>query len=163
MADADRKVVIVCGPPCAGKTTWVREHAAPTDMVIDYDDIAQQLGSPRTHGHHFRYHWPTQKLITRALAAIETGEQTRAWVIRSLPTQQDRDDLAERLGAEVVVLDEPDAVLYDRARHRPNPAQTVSAMNKWRAQAAHRRPRIYHQAHKGWGISPGADPRRTEK
>lgn len=31
---------VVTGPPAAGKTTWVREHAKPGDITIDYDTLA---------------------------------------------------------------------------------------------------------------------------
>lgn len=36
-------VHIVTGPPAAGKSTWVREHAKPGDITIDYDALAQAL------------------------------------------------------------------------------------------------------------------------
>lgn len=36
-------VYVVTGPPAAGKTTWVREHAKPGDITIDYDTLAQAL------------------------------------------------------------------------------------------------------------------------
>ena len=40
-------LTIVCGPPASGKTTYVRTHAAPTDRVLDLDDIAMtQCGKP---------------------------------------------------------------------------------------------------------------------
>lgn len=34
---------IVCGPPCAGKSTYVRERAQLGDVVIDLDDILDGL------------------------------------------------------------------------------------------------------------------------
>lgn len=37
---------VVTGPPCAGKTTHVRQHAGPTDVVIDLDQLAQAIGYP---------------------------------------------------------------------------------------------------------------------
>lgn len=36
-------VFVVTGPPAAGKSTWVREHAKPGDITIDYDTLAQAL------------------------------------------------------------------------------------------------------------------------
>ena len=38
------RVKMVCGPPAAGKTTYVRKHAAPGDIVIDLDLIAREYG-----------------------------------------------------------------------------------------------------------------------
>ena len=132
----DRHVVLVCGPPCSGKTTYVRERMQPGDLVVDYDDIARRLGSRRTHGHDYRFHKKVEAVIARALAALEQGKHDRAWVIRSLPNDADRQALARRIGAEVVVLDEPDEVLLARARQRGNPAPTVAAIRQWREAAA---------------------------
>lgn len=36
-------VYVVTGPPAAGKSTWVREHAQPGDITIDYDTLVQAL------------------------------------------------------------------------------------------------------------------------
>ena len=131
-----RQVTIVCGPPCAGKTTWVRERAQAGDLVVDYDDIARRLGSPRQHDHGPRYHRRVEAVIARALAGIEAGRHERAWVIRSLPSTTERDALARRLSASVVVLDEPDEVLHERARRRDNPSRTIRAIREWRQAAA---------------------------
>lgn len=40
---------VVTGPPCSGKTTHVRKHAGPLDVVIDLDAIAHALGYPAEH------------------------------------------------------------------------------------------------------------------
>lgn len=38
---------VVCGPPAAGKTTYVREHAGPNDLILDLDEMALPiLGRP---------------------------------------------------------------------------------------------------------------------
>lgn len=43
----DKPLIVVCGPPAAGKTTWTRESAGPGDLILDQDDIALELtGAP---------------------------------------------------------------------------------------------------------------------
>ena len=36
---------VVTGPPCGGKSTYVREHAKPGDFVIDLDRLALAITS----------------------------------------------------------------------------------------------------------------------
>ena len=40
---------VVTGPPCAGKSTYIREHAADGDVLVDYDELAQALGRKELH------------------------------------------------------------------------------------------------------------------
>lgn len=42
-------VYVVTGPPAAGKSTWVREHAKPGDITIDYDTLAHALSPELPH------------------------------------------------------------------------------------------------------------------
>lgn len=44
-------ITVVTGPPCSGKSTYVRNHAKPGDIVIDFDTLAQSIGSPVPHDH----------------------------------------------------------------------------------------------------------------
>jgi predicted kinase len=133
-------ITVVCGPPCSGKSTWVRERAQRGDLIVDYDDIAQRLGSPRSHDHHPRYHKRVEATIARAIEGVRQGRHERAWIIRSGVQRAQR--LARDLGASVVLLDEPDHVLIARANTRPNPTATIHAIQAWRKANA--------------GISPGA-------
>jgi hypothetical protein len=42
-------VHLVCGPPASGKSTFVREHARPGDLILDFDQIVNSLtGLPHT-------------------------------------------------------------------------------------------------------------------
>jgi hypothetical protein len=38
------KVKLICGPPASGKSTYVKAHAGPQDIVIDSDLIAREQG-----------------------------------------------------------------------------------------------------------------------
>ncbi len=44
-------LTVVMGAPCSGKSTYVKQHAQPGDIVIDFDVLAQALGSPDPHDH----------------------------------------------------------------------------------------------------------------
>ena len=119
------------------------------DMDVDYDDIAQRLGSRRSHGHEYRFHKRVEGVISRALQGIKDGRHDRAWVIRSLPTEAERVALAAELKADVVVVDAPDDVLLERAGRRPQPNKTAAAIREWRA--------ISHGTHNNPTPTPSAD------
>ncbi|WP_289008940.1 AAA family ATPase [uncultured Thermomonospora sp.] len=124
------EVVLVCGPPAAGKTTWVRKHARPGDLVIDFDEICRQLGS------RSRYDHPPQvramaKVIRPELERMAAEAPGRAFIIRSLPDPQDRAAVARRLGARVVVLATPVEEAIKRARADHRPAWTERAIQSW--------------------------------
>src|SRR5690606_407861 len=47
-----RVLYVVTGPPASGKSTWVRAHAKPGDVVVDYDILAGALsGAPSGNPH----------------------------------------------------------------------------------------------------------------
>jgi 5-methylcytosine-specific restriction protein A len=121
-------VTLVCGPPCAGKTTYVAEHAAADDEVIDYDQIARDLGSPSDHDHPAEMRDQIEAEVLRRIDALTPTSS--AWVIRSLPEADRRSVLAAQLDADVVVIDPPLDVLIARAADRP--AWTVDAIRQWK-------------------------------
>lgn len=78
-------IVLVAGPPGAGKSTYVRERAAPGDVVVDYDRLAEALGSPVTHGHG--NHETVMAARGAVLRRLRRGEvdTARAWIVSSNP------------------------------------------------------------------------------
>ena len=108
-------VILVAGPPCAGKTTYVQQHAQPGDWILDQDELGQRK-------------------MADYLARIRTGVPSlaTAWVIRCAPGQAARDQLAHELRAIEVVLLQPTLdELIHRAKARPNPAGTIKAIREW--------------------------------
>ena len=125
-------IILVCGPPCAGKTTHALQYA-DTHLIVDHDLIAQGLGSTRTHNHLPHLWRKAERVMAGYHDAIEDGQIEDAVVVRCLPERDRREALAARLGADIVLLNPPRDVLVKRAQQRDDPAQTVAAIDQWLA------------------------------
>lgn len=103
------------GPPCSGKSTYVREHAKPGDIVVDFDVLAQALGSPVPHDHNREIRMVT---IDARRAAIASAIQAHlrghtVWVVDINPEL--RMDAYRRVGARFVTTTADVAELHRRA------------------------------------------------
>ncbi len=102
-------VTIVCGPAGSGKSTFVRTHAGPRDLIIDLDVIRSHLSGEPIHASTPK--WTPHALdernrILRSLAADHVHD--RAWFIISAPQGEERTAWRNKLGADrVVLLDVP--------------------------------------------------------
>lgn len=111
-------LTLVSGPPCGGKSTYVKTHAQPTDLIVDYDALAvalQPAGS--THQHveaHKHLIWEARDAILERLRLGEHGVRN-AWVIASAPKKADRQRYRQRYGAQVVVVMSPEEVCLRRS------------------------------------------------
>jgi 5-methylcytosine-specific restriction protein A len=79
------RVILICGPPAAGKTTYVEIHAGPVDIVIDLDRIAREhgLGRVRLGGEVGAL---LQERNARLAALAEEPPERIAWVIIGAPS-----------------------------------------------------------------------------
>jgi hypothetical protein len=85
------RIVLVIGPPGAGKSTWVKDNNGERDLVVDYDSLAQALGSPVGHGHSDSLHAATMSARNGVLNSLRKGafDVGRAWIISSNPKAEE--------------------------------------------------------------------------
>lgn len=112
------RVYIVHGAPAAGKSRYVEEKRDSTDLVVDLDSIQQALGHDRNE--------PRSNMLDTALFLrdrlydlIEERDERidcrHCWVIATLPDKKKRQELADRLKAELIHIDTPMEECIDRA------------------------------------------------
>jgi adenylate kinase family enzyme len=123
--------VVIAGPPAAGKSTLARQIAPAGAEVIDFDEIAVEMGSPNGHDHPPMIRKAAREEMDRRLAVLAPD----AVVISSSPRRRDRSALAERVRAErVIVL----AVPADEAKRRAvtdrRPEWTAEQIDRWWAR-----------------------------
>lgn len=135
-------IQLVTGPPCSGKSTHVREHADPRDVVLDLDLLANALGYPAEHvdwGEVEPHPARVLAMIARAsvIKAIQAGQAQSAphvWVVASF----DKGAMALQRRAtgpvEVLVLDPGAALCHARAVNDGRPEATHDQIDRWYAE-----------------------------
>lgn len=113
-----KQVYLVYGPPCAGKSTWVKENAGVEDIVLDMDNIWQMITV------NDRYVKPN-RLNANVFAVrdcildmirMRSGNWKRAYIIGGYPLSIDRSRLEQSLGAECIFIYEDKETCLERAR-----------------------------------------------
>jgi predicted kinase len=123
-------LTVVTGPPCSGKSTYVRQQAQPGDVVIDLDRIALALTVEDTADHDYPDHIRTVARRAR-IAAIDAAlplhaQGCRVWLIDAAPSKEQR-AYYHRRDARFVSLTVTADVLAQRLAERPERNQLLVA------------------------------------
>jgi 5-methylcytosine-specific restriction protein A len=119
-------VIMVCGPPGSGKSTYADQHKGPLDTVIDFDRIAAEYGFERGQ-------CPVSMLgvilaeRNRRIAELEHAPSShKAWVILHGASKTLRNWWQAKLGAaDVVVLTPAKPELERRIKADPQRHRTT--------------------------------------
>ncbi len=100
-------VVLVVGPPAAGKSTYVQTHAKPGDLVVEWERLATAIDPEAGRSQKE----PLRSIVGAARTALYTAlgeaaaeQDVRAWVIAGAPGVAERKALADEVGASRVVV-----------------------------------------------------------
>lgn len=114
---------VITGPPCSGKTTYVRENAKGGDLIVDFDEIAISLG-----GNAYAPEGAIKEAAIEARkAAIQVAVNSAgdSWIIDTIHEKkiQEKEELIE--------LDPGYETCMERAKQDGRPQQTFDAIEKW--------------------------------
>lgn len=130
-------VHMVIGPPCAGKTTFVRTHAADTDVVIDFDQLASALMNQTQNSHDFAEYI---NLVAQGAwagaqrAATRLGYPTDVWIIKALPVNQHGELLIDEyatLRYQIHVIDPGAETVMQRLEQAHRQPEAKQAARQW--------------------------------
>ncbi len=115
-------VIVVCGPPASGKTTYVREHMEVGDLVVDLDAIMEAISFQNNRSKDTENLLPIALELRKYIYRIidETRVHAiRIWIIECLPLKEDREDLQDRFKAEIIEMQTSYGECINRAMQDP--------------------------------------------
>lgn len=103
---AQRKVYVVHGAPCSGKSSFVNSIKGNSDLVVDIDNLWEAVTGKR-------YHKPAAlkaHVFAMRAALLETvktraGKWERCYIIEGLPFKAERERVRDIYGAELIHID----------------------------------------------------------
>lgn len=124
-------VIVICGPPCAGKATLARRLAKPDEVVLDIEDVCVELGSSHRWAHSKQVREQAEVVMRQRIRRLAFDCAADGYVIRTAPHPGQRRRLAEQLAATVWVLDPGYQACLARARADGRPRGTEQAIRAW--------------------------------
>ena len=130
-------LTIVCGPPAAGKSTYVKSAAAAGDLVIDLDDIIHEIfGTQRTTCKRQRLVGLEERNRRLVGLSFYSGPAKRAWFITGAASPAARERWKRLLNAdEVILLLPPQSLCLQRVDmdvfRKQAALEQKAAINRW--------------------------------
>ena len=133
------KTYIIYGAPASGKSTYVKEHKKEGDLVYDLDLIMQALSMEDKSNIYDNLLDIALGIRDYIYTRIEskTVDSKNIWVIGLLPNQDERNELAERLEAELIYIESTMQECIERINNdneRKNKELQKYLIEKWFAK-----------------------------
>lgn len=125
-------LIVVTGPPAAGKSSWIKAHAKADDIVIDLDLMALAMAGPGAD--HHAHADVLMRVVHRArFAALNEAYQhldtTDVYVIHTQPSAKARAKY-KRLDARIVTVDPGRDIVMARVKAMRQP-EMERVVSRW--------------------------------
>lgn len=99
-----KKVYVVFGCPCSGKTTYVKRYKERNDIIVCIDSIYAALSGVHDHNNPDSLFSNVMAVYNGLLDQVKTryGKWSTAWVIGGFPDKYKREKIVNDLGAELI-------------------------------------------------------------
>ena len=114
---------VITGPPCGGKSTYVKEHAKAGDLIVDFDDLVEAFGGKRYEADGLIREAAVEARKSAINAAC--GSESTAWIIDTVHADPFEED------EEVIVIDPGFDACMERAKADGRPQSTFKGIEKW--------------------------------
>ncbi|MCP4366327.1 MAG: ATP-binding protein [Planctomycetes bacterium] len=121
---------VIIGPPCAGKSTYIRDGSGDGDVLVDYDALAMALGAGTTHQSSGDIRTVALRARYSVINQILDGLDGDSWIIHTNPSTKLMDEYLEA-GAVFSLLDPGVDVCRERAEADERPDGTIDAIDEW--------------------------------
>lgn len=122
-------LVVLAGPPCAGKTTYARNLGR---LYLDWDDRYAQASGLPLHVRATDDAYVAHKVEAQFRLAVDTAHRLRrpTLVIRGAPERWQRGMYRRMYGAQVFVLEVPAAECLTRLHQSGRPQEAIAATER---------------------------------
>lgn len=129
-----RRVYIVYGAPCSGKSTWVRDNAGENDLVIDIDNVYQMISVNERYVKPDRLRAVAFDTLNYLYDVVKyrSGKWEHAFIITGGARTGDRERLVSRVNAdECIYIDTSLDECINRCINSSRPEEYLNYIRDW--------------------------------
>lgn len=131
-----KRIYLVYGSPCSGKSTFVRDNMEYGDMIIDMDSIWQCVSGCNRYNKPNRLKQNVFGIRNHMIDAVRMrhGNWLNAWIVGGYPLISERERLCNSLNAREIFIDTPKEECIQRLYENPdgrNVDEWVKYINDW--------------------------------
>ena len=133
-ARPQKRVFIVYGAPCSGKTTWVNSVATKQDLILDVDRLWSAIKADCCGEFEKPNELTTNVFALRDclldMIKVRRGRWHNAYIIGGYPLQGERERIADSVNADrLIFIDTPKEVCLARAKLKSS--EWIEFVNVW--------------------------------